>query len=189
MVAGIMDNKRVFLYQTAAWHNLVEPSMDQIRAVEAGQRIGIPYICEQNLYTENSYVDEYHKLTEYKTIMAYMDDGRVFNYAVVSNKYKLLSHAEFLEIFEDAVPTHVETCGLLGEGERLFVTVELPGFDIGGEEQRSFLFASNTIDGFTGVHIRDTHIRVVCENTWRFAMGSHANDTVSMAHFGDIKIE
>lgn len=71
----------------------------------------------------------------------------------------------------DGTPVPVDTLGLLGKGDRMFTTYELPSYDVKGDEIKMYLifdapFANGiSLGGFT------SGVRVVCQNTLNAAIG------------------
>ena len=87
--------------------------------------------------------------------------------------YDIFKHNEDIKERKDIV---IETAGVLGRGEKIFVTAKLPSnFTIGNESAGSDLYIvfTNTHDGSASLTAIVTNIRVVCNNTLTAAMGSN----------------
>lgn len=68
----------------------------------------------------------------------------------------------------------VETCGVFGLGERMFMSIRMPqAINIGGDKNdriEDYIVVTNSHNGSSAVSILFTPIRVVCENTLNMAL-------------------
>lgn len=69
----------------------------------------------------------------------------------------------------------IETAGVLGRGERIFVTSKLPSYYIGNDEMLSYILFTTSHDGSGMITAAFTNIRVVCNNTLNAALRSTKN--------------
>lgn len=69
----------------------------------------------------------------------------------------------------------LETVGSLGRGEREFVVVKLPDTVMVGGNDKTDLYLTGTtaFDGSAATRFDLTGIRVVCANTWKWALGGN----------------
>jgi len=117
---------------------------------------------------------------------------------VVGNKYTVVQNIESLNFIYDILKHNpdikekndivIETAGVLGMGERIFVTAKLPkGFKIGEEKQDTelYLVFTNSHDGTSSLTALVTPIRVVCNNTLTAALGNNKS-RVSFRHTANI---
>ena len=84
--------------------------------------------------------------------------------------YNILKHNPDIKERNDIT---IETAGVLGLGERIFVTAKLPkGFTIGEEKDSTELYVvfTNSHDGTSSLTAMVTPIRVVCNNTLTSAL-------------------
>jgi hypothetical protein len=95
---------------------------------------------------------------------------------VVPDRFDPLQNRDGIEAFDlvfgGGMPIY-ETGGWLGNGERVWLLAR--GGDLleplrGGEAGRFILFA-NSHDGSTGIRVRRTGVRVVCQETFALALG------------------
>lgn len=115
------------------------------------------------------------------------------DYAVLGTcgaDYVTLDNIELAEMLEPLAKFWpVETVGVLGEGERFFMTLEATPIDIKGEEiKRFFLVADSKVPSQGGLSILDTRVRVVCWNTFQAALDGKSAVRVDLQHVGDIKM-
>ncbi len=155
--------EKVVLHRKPAWHNLGLVIEDEIGAVEASNRIGLPVIHTEPLTTPSGLY------TGHKAIVGTNDEGAsVFN--VVTNQYHEVTHHQFVEMWDRVVKTHIETIGLLGKGETLFITAKLPKFDVKGDEVQAYLMAMNPLTGNEAITGVVSGVRTVCQNTLMAAL-------------------
>lgn len=104
------------------------------------------------------------------------------NYGVVQNSKAF----EFIDIITSGQlggnrPV-IETAGILGEGERMYVTAKMPSnMYIGGNTNdpiNDYILFTNTHDGSGSVTVLFTPIRVVCQNTLNAAIKTAQNKLV-----------
>lgn len=69
----------------------------------------------------------------------------------------------------------IETAGVLGKGERIFVTAKLPDFIIAKDLINNYILFTTTHDGSGSITACFTDIRVVCNNTLNMALSSCTN--------------
>lgn len=74
----------------------------------------------------------------------------------------------------------IETAGVLGKGERMFVTAKMPNpMIIGGNDViEQYLLFTNTHDGSGAVTVLFTPIRVICQNTLNMALSGSKNKLI-----------
>lgn len=159
MSHNIQNNSEFLSYREPAWHKLGMVIDEQIGAVEAGRRLHLPEIMTEPLFTVSGLP------TDSKAIIGAVDGAKTV-YAVVSKGYHEISHKDFLQAWDGALPeSYVETIGLLGAGETLFLSTKLPGFSVNGDELITYLMAYNPLTGREATTVRITPVRVVCYNT------------------------
>lgn len=108
------------------------------------------------------------------------------SYGVVQNR-QAFSFIDTLcsgEIGNDHVPV-IETAGVLGHGERVFITAKFPEQIIldnkGDDRVEMYVVFTTSHDGTGAVSCLVTPIRVVCNNTLNFAMSNNVG-RISLRH-------
>ena len=105
---------------------------------------------------------------------------------IVSDKYGIVQNEDafkFVDMFcsgkfadRDNTPT-IETCGVLGRGERVFVTAKFPqqiAIDAGRKDLVDmYVLFTTSHDGTGSVRCLVTPVRVVCNNTLNMAFGNN----------------
>lgn len=166
------------------WHRLGEVIEGAATAEEALQKGGLDWIVKKvPLYMPKMVRDEAGNLTEqhimlpnrYATVRS-TDDAVL---GVVQEKYHPLQNVKAFEFFDSIVSSKeaiYETAGVLDEGRRVWILAKLPGeivVRVNGRESdltNKYVLLANSHDGSSGVQIKITPIRVVCQNTLSAAL-------------------
>jgi phage/plasmid-like protein (TIGR03299 family) len=89
-----------------------------------------------------------------------------------------------MDAMRDSKPT-IECCGVLGNGERVFVTCKMPNdiiLDAHKDDRiETYVVFTTSHDGTGAVRCMVTNIRVVCQNTLNWAM-KHNSGRISFRH-------
>jgi phage/plasmid-like protein (TIGR03299 family) len=94
------------------------------------------------------------------------------------DEYKVVQNVESFEWFDSIVGEGkkiFETAGALGAGERIFITAKLPEtFQVKGDPSaiEQYLILTNGHDGFSGLTVLFSNVRVVCNNTLNMALST-----------------
>jgi phage/plasmid-like protein (TIGR03299 family) len=100
---------------------------------------------------------------------------------VVGKDYEVVQNVNAFEFFDSIVGGGdgilYETCGALGQGERIFITAKLPDYIRVGRDDliEQYLFLTTSHDGYGSITAAFTPVRVVCQNTLNAAMRHHSN--------------
>lgn len=108
-------------------------------------------------------------------------------FGVVTDNYTIIQNRTIAEML-DTFPGHIETCGALGGGEKIFFALTAGGFEIAGDEIKSYFLVTDQKDGMGGLIFCDTDIRVVCQNTLTMGLNS-AKNKISLTHGKAVKQE
>lgn len=113
---------------------------------------------------------------------------------VVRDTYEVVQNKEGFDFIDNITGANgenplcdgavIETAGVLGKGERFFVTAKLPGnIRVGDskEEVTDYILFTNSHDGSSPVTALFTPIRVVCNNTLNAAL-KHAQNKYTFKH-------
>ena len=155
-------HKEKFLsHRKPAWHGLGLVVDKPLSAIEASRRIGIPRISTESIKTKTGLA-----IPDYKAIISKEKGSKKTVLSVVSHDYQEITHGDFVNLWHRATGgAPIETIGVLGKGEVLFITTKLPSFEVRGEELENYLLAYNPLSGVEAVTGRETPVRVVCQNT------------------------
>lgn len=105
---------------------------------------------------------------------------------VVGSKYTVLQNKEAFKFFDSIVgegQAIYETAGVLGKGERIFITAKLPKQLVVAPNDviDQYLFITNSHDGSGSITAAFTTVRIVCANTLAMAL-SHSKHQVKFRH-------
>ena len=75
----------------------------------------------------------------------------------------------------------VETAGAIGQGEKIFITLDAGGAEIAGEDHNLFYLITDHRDGSGALSMAFTPVRVVCQNTLSLGL-SEAKVSVNLQH-------
>ena len=94
--------------------------------------------------------------------------------------------AEMLDPISEQYP--VETVGALGNGEKIFFTLDAGESKIAGEDHHLYYLVTDHRDGAGALQIAFTPVRVVCQNTLTVGL-SQAKVSASLTHHSNIKAD
>jgi phage/plasmid-like protein (TIGR03299 family) len=100
---------------------------------------------------------------------------------VVGNRYEIVQNKDAFTFFDAITGSKqaiFETAGVLGKGERIFVTAKMPKhIRIAGTDDITevYVILTNTHDGSGSVIAAVTPVRIVCQNTLRAALKNTIN--------------
>lgn len=115
---------------------------------------------------------------------------------VVGNRYEPVQNREAMDFIYQVCKSQmvinpndviIQTAGVLGEGERIFVTAELPTYQIAKDEMRKYILFTTSHDGSGSIQACFTDIRVVCNNTLNAAL-NHCKNMVRFKHTKNVKV-
>ena len=171
-----------------AWHGLGQVFDGEMDVITALQASGADYTVDSipagyfqnDVWTE----DPAHKYTRRA------DNGAVLG--LVTKNYGIVQNREAFEFVNDLCcggdrnAPFIEAAGVLGKGERCFVTAKFPErFQIGDtfdDHGEMYAVITTSHDGFGAVRVIMTPVRVVCNNTLQYAMLRNHVSTFSFKH-------
>jgi hypothetical protein len=165
-----MDNihgKMVYSFEKPMWHNITEPSMEEMGAEEIlDNRFGGGFsIFLRPVEIELN--DERQETGDFAIVRGrspYEDTERVFGYC--SKRYTPLQPREVCRSFDNSVLEPAETMAFLGHGEDMFISWKMPSFDVRvGDEVESYGIVRTGFDTENGARLFTSIYRPVCANT------------------------
>lgn len=103
---------------------------------------------------------------------------------VVGKKYRIVQNYEAFAFVDQLIGSSMcwETAGSLHGGQRVWVLATLPEhIEVGGDPVKPYVLLMNSHDGSTAVVAATTPVRVVCQNTLNWGLGS-ARQKLSIRH-------
>lgn len=154
------------------WHGLGK-TVDALTLDEAFEEGGLNFnVSKCPALMQDPVTGEY--LTVPDQFVTYRTDGIPAQpLGVVGSKYQVVQNREGLAFLASLIGADhkAETAGVLGKGERVFISVRMDPYDVlPGDTVESFALFSTSHDGSCGVTCAVTPIRVVCQNTLTMAI-------------------
>lgn len=164
------NGKASFASTEKAWHNLgviVDGAMTSEQAIKLA---GLDYTVE----TQPLFAGELNLPVPNNFATVRTDKNIVLG--VVGNRYKVVQNTEAFAFFDEIVGgkfAMFETAGVLGQGERIFVSAKMPDIiQIAGTNDISevYVLLTSSHDGSGSIIAAVTPVRVVCQNTLNAAL-------------------
>jgi phage/plasmid-like protein (TIGR03299 family) len=187
---SITGNYSFFSVQEKAWHGLGQIVEQYPTSAEAIQHAGLDYeVAKRPLYTKASGIIQTNEGIEmgstelavpdcFATIRT--DSNAVLG--VVGKDYHIVQNREAFSFFDAIVGGGdgilYETAGVLGRGERIFITAKLPDYirvGNGDDVTEKYIFLTTSHDGSGSITAAFTPIRIVCQNTLNASLRSMSN--------------
>jgi phage/plasmid-like protein (TIGR03299 family) len=160
-------NERFYSFRRPAWHGLGQIGQEEQTATEIFNTM-TPYIVTlEPVFTKigNLKLELPNKVITRHPIP---DDNSYRSFGIVGPDYAIVDPLRTCEIYDEATQRPVETLGVLGQGESLFITTKLPSFQITKngivDDVDSYLLLHSPY-GDGAIQVRVTPVRVVCQNT------------------------
>ncbi len=107
----------------------------------------------------------------------------------VGSNYEPFQNIECFDFFDSLVDDKLamyETAGVLGKGERIFMTAVMPDHMnlefIKGDVLKPYIFLTKAHNGKEGVKVAFSYTRIVCENTLNIALSSKVGNSFTLRH-------
>lgn len=195
MSHGILDTDTMFSAREKPWHGLgtiVEGALTAEDAlIEAGLNWEVDMVPMFTRVNDDDDIDSAGsamQLVEDKLAIRRNTDNRVLG--VASSRYKPVQPVEgfdFVDSLVDSGEAKYETAGSLWNGKKIWMLAKLPeGVTIAGEEIDPYILFTNSFTGNESIVAAVTPIRVVCQNTLSYGLGS-AKRTHRIRHKGDVQ--
>lgn len=175
---------RFIAYRQPAWHGLGEVFQDPIHsATEAIKRANADYEVAAAPVTYTAFGRKVNTGQLALVRQPLPDDNQPRHLGFVSSDYELVQNLDLAAIIDPIAKQYpVETCGVLGVGERVFLTLSMGSTNLTeqGEELAEFFLITNGFGGY-GLSLCYTSVRVVCQNTLNLGL-AEATLNITLAH-------
>jgi phage/plasmid-like protein (TIGR03299 family) len=162
-----------------AWHGLGQVVEKAMTSEEAIRLANLDYeVQKTTIYAQidkegqTEYSPFENKFATYRT-----DNNKVLG--LVGGRYEIVQNKDAFAFFDAIIDNKeaiFETAGVLGDGERIFVTAKLPeDMLVGGEPCNKYIILTNSHDGTSSIVAGLTTVRVVCNNTLQAALKGLSN--------------
>lgn len=167
-----------------AWHGLGQVVEKAMTAAECIELANLDY--EVQLFPNYTKIEGIPPLTPEES--TYVEKPREFStvrmdtftpLGTVKGRYEVVQNKDAFSFFDaiiDSGEAIFETAGVLGQGERIFVTAKLPDdFLVNGDPCNKYLLLTNSHDGSSSIIAGFTTVRVVCNNTLQASLRNLSN--------------
>jgi phage/plasmid-like protein (TIGR03299 family) len=170
-----------FSLRERAWHGLgsiVETAPTSEQAIKLAN-------LDYEVAKRQCYIKQDDQIIEVPNTfaLARTDNNIVLNKAgkTVTSVYEVIQNSEAFTFFDNVVGSKeaiFETAGVLGQGEKIFITAKLPSYIRminSNDIVEKYLLLTAAHDGAGGIEVMLTPIRVVCNNTLNLALKTCTN--------------
>lgn len=173
MSANIMDNDKVVVVGKPAWHELGLNFQEPISAGDAYEKMGggftlshlpVGVMLDGNTFSP---IEKNFAIVRGPT----NKDNRQIVFDYTTERYHIVQPIEIIQKFDEKVGVSIETLGFIGDGRKMFLTWNLPNFDV--VEGDTITLYGSVMFGFDNLFSSRLNIltqRILCENTWRMAL-------------------
>ena len=135
----------------------------------------VPAIASLNSAAFNHLAPELRFVETDKRFLARQDNGHILG--IAGEGYQVVQPADVWDWFANYITVderfHIDAAGVLGSGERLWMTARFNGsLDVAGDRHIPRLLMSTSFDASQATRNEATMTRVVCQNTLRIAHSS-----------------
>lgn len=173
-----------------AWHGLGQYVNEAMTAAQAMELARMDWeVVKQPMYLETA--DEEFSEIEGFSAAVRSDTGDILS--LVTDSYQIVQNSECFGFFDSIISRDeaiYETAGVLGKGERIFLTAKLPSdIIVKGDVDvvNNYILLTNSHDGSSALQAGFTSIRVVCNNTLTAALNSGMQNSIKLRHTSNIK--
>ncbi|MCF0059873.1 DUF945 domain-containing protein [Dyadobacter chenwenxiniae] len=177
------DKHSFFSVREKAWHGLGQVVKQYPTSKEAIIYAGLDYQVEKANLSAGTIDSKESKDNNPVPVPGYFATMRTDNNAVlgvVGKDYQLVQNRDAFTFFDSIVNGDgimYETAGVLGKGEKIFITAKLPGYIQVGKDDliEKYLFLTTSHDGSGSITAAFTPVRIVCANTLNAALKNMTN--------------
>ena len=181
--------ERFYGHREPAWHGLGTVMDEDLTATEAMQIANIAFpVNKWEMFAKNPQTGEMIETNQYAVVRDPTEDDDIYRVlSTVGQQWTPLQAWELAKMLDPISEKYpVETVGALGNGEKIFFTLDAGDSLIAGEDHRLFYLVTDHRDGAGALNIAFTPVRVVCQNTLTVGLSS-AKVSASLTHHASIK--
>ncbi|MFP3591446.1 DUF932 domain-containing protein [Chryseobacterium sp. SIMBA_038] len=179
-----------FSVKEKVWHNLGQVVQEYPTSEEAIRFAGLDYEVEKSpIFTKGTGIiendEEIIMNDSALEVPNYFANIRTDNntvLGVVGKDYQIVQNREAFSFFDAIVGGGdgilYETAGVLGNGERIFITAKLPDYirvGNGDDITEKYIFLTTSHDGNGSITAAFTPVRIVCQNTLNASLKNMSN--------------
>ena len=181
--------ERFYGHREPAWHGLGTVMDEDLTATEAMQIANIAFpVNKWEMFAKNPQTGEMIETNQYAVVRDPTEDDDIYRVlSTVGQQWTPLQAWELAKMLDPISEKYpVETVGALGNGEKIFFTLDAGDSKIAGEDHRLYYLVTDHRDGAGALNIAFTPVRVVCQNTLTVGLSS-AKVSASLTHHATIK--
>tara|TARA_Y100000590_G_scaffold414070_1_gene510614 strand:+ start:27378 stop:28424 length:1047 start_codon:yes stop_codon:yes gene_type:complete len=212
MAHELMNNNAMFYVGKTPWHGLgkkleISPNTDE--ALKLAK-------LDWKVYKDETYINVPMKRIAKSKILSFanamsptpVETGYCSTYRIdpdkkgservvvlghVSKKYEVLQNEDAFQPFDEVLLDHgytYETAGAVKDGQKIWILAKAPEKStIGhsGDDVERYVLLFNSHNGSTGVTMKPTMIRVVCNNTLEYALNKGTDNGIALRHTTGVK--
>jgi hypothetical protein len=180
--------KMVYSFQQPMWHAITEPSVVPLGAEEIlDQRFGGGFSVDVRPLTI-TLNGESVQYGGYGIVRAsYPLDPQEIVFGTCTERYHPLQPRDVCRTFDEKVGQNAETMAFLGEGNDMFISWQMPSFEVvPGDEVNLYGIVRTGFDTLKGTRLFTSIVRPVCWNTITMAEGWAKRNTDRAAGKGEL---
>lgn len=175
---NIYQNKFISFRQPA-WHRLGQVIEEKIGAVDAYNQIGGFELVKKPLFAEA--IDGTKLLSKKKALVSQFTDQE-YIVGVCDTRYDIIQPLDVMRLWDMVTKAHVETIGILSDGQHVFLSTVLPSYEVRGDEIGNYLLIHLPSVPGHAASVTITPVRVVCQNTLSWGLAD-ARESYKVAHY------
>jgi hypothetical protein len=168
-MAASLFGERFIGRREPAWHRLGEvfPADEKMTASQAMARADILFGIDKFPQVVKMADGSELETDSYAVVREPTKDDPIHRVLATVGKEWTAIQAKDLGIMLDPISDRfpVETAGAIGQGEKIFITLDAGDSSIAGEDHKLFWLVTDHRDGTGALSIAFTPVRVVCQNT------------------------
>lgn len=174
MPASIFEG-RLVLNRKPAWHGLGTVMDRPVSAVEAADISGVAAVryAKKNVSYLDAEAGRWVELPEVALFREPTEASPRAYLGLVKPDFPVMSNHRLAEIL-DPLSRHwpIETCGLLGDGDTVFFTLQAEPVTIAGDDCNQFFVLVDYKTPGKALRLMETKVRIVCQNTLMAAISA-----------------
>ena len=202
MAHELMNNKAMFYVGKTPWHGLGKKLEISPNTEQALKLAGLDWNVHKtptyirvlnnqgwttfNTLTKNPYHD-----THYCCTYRLDADMNPIILGHVSKKYEVLQNEDAFQPFDEVLLDHgytYETAGAVKDGQKIWILAKAPlNTKVGDDHVDRYVLLYNSHNGSSGVTMKPTMVRVVCNNTLEYALNKGTDNGISLRHTTGVK--
>ena len=183
--------ERFYGHREPAWHGLGTVMDENLTATEAMKVANIAFpVTKWAMFAKNPQTGDMLETNQYAVVRDPTEDDNIYRVlSTVGEQWTPLQAWELAKMLDPISEKYpVETMGVLGHGEKIFLTLDAGEAAIAGEHHNLYYLITDHRDGLGALQIAFTPVRVVCQNTLTTGL-NQAKVSVSLNHNRMIKAD